>query len=75
MHLHPLDAPEVTEDGSELTAGRIFLREVVLKYTLFFWIGAWLVLPLLLDYLWPLWDKRGRALHDLIARTRVVDSG
>jgi serine/threonine protein kinase/uncharacterized RDD family membrane protein YckC len=64
----------VTADGSELTAGRIFLREVVLKYTLFFWIGVWIVLPVLLNYLWPLWDKRGRALHDLIARTRVVDA-
>jgi uncharacterized RDD family membrane protein YckC len=29
-------------------------------------------LYLLLDYLWPLWDRENRALHDMIARTHVV---
>jgi uncharacterized RDD family membrane protein YckC len=26
----------------------------------------------LLDYLWPLWERENRALHDLLARTHVV---
>jgi serine/threonine protein kinase len=64
----------IAADGSEASAGRVFVREVLLKYTLFFWVLGILVLPLLLDYLWPLWDRRGRALHDMLARTRVVDA-
>jgi uncharacterized RDD family membrane protein YckC len=27
-----------------------------------------------LDSLWPLWDKENRAIHDMLARTRVVRS-
>jgi uncharacterized RDD family membrane protein YckC len=26
----------------------------------------------LIDYLWPLWDRENRALHDLLAKTHVV---
>jgi uncharacterized RDD family membrane protein YckC len=25
-----------------------------------------------IDYLWPLWDRENRAVHDFAARTRVV---
>jgi serine/threonine protein kinase/uncharacterized RDD family membrane protein YckC len=64
----------VMADGSELTAGRIFVREVVVKYTLFFWVLGILVIPLALNYLWPLWDKKGRALHDMLCRTRVIET-
>ncbi len=28
----------------------------------------------LVDYLWPLWDDQNRAIHDMIAETRVVRS-
>ena len=31
-----------------------------------------LYLGTLLNYLWPLWDKENRALHDMAASTRVV---
>jgi uncharacterized RDD family membrane protein YckC len=31
-----------------------------------------LSLPLLLSYLWPLWDKRNQTLHDKMANTIVV---
>ncbi|MGH3333168.1 MAG: RDD family protein [Nocardioidaceae bacterium] len=31
-----------------------------------------LVLLLLVDYLWPLWDDKNQALHDKLARTNVV---
>jgi uncharacterized RDD family membrane protein YckC len=34
--------------------------------------GTLFGLLLLLDYLWPLWDKNKQALHDKIARTNVV---
>lgn len=26
----------------------------------------------IVDYLWPLWDRENRALHDMLAHTRVV---
>ena len=29
-------------------------------------------LYVLIDYLWPLWDRENRALHDLLASTHVV---
>src|SRR4030095_16803764 len=31
-----------------------------------------LSLPLLLDYLWPLWDKENQTLHDKVATSVVV---
>jgi len=31
-------------------------------------------IPLILDYLWPLWDQRRQALHDKVARTYVERS-
>ncbi len=31
-----------------------------------------LYLVTLANYLWPLWDKENRALHDMAASTRVV---
>lgn len=44
------------------------LREVMAKT-----VGLSLI-PLLfiVDYLWPLWDRENRALHDMLAKTRVV---
>jgi uncharacterized RDD family membrane protein YckC len=29
-------------------------------------------IPALLDYLWPLWDKRNQALHDKVVNSIVV---
>jgi uncharacterized RDD family membrane protein YckC len=29
-------------------------------------------IPLLIDYLWPLWDKRNQALHDKVVNSIVV---
>ncbi len=63
----------VRVDGAPMGAKRALLREVVIKWGLFYGIGAltlW-ILPLI-DVLWPLWDEQNRALHDLLARTHVV---
>jgi uncharacterized RDD family membrane protein YckC len=38
-------------------------------------IGWAFALVALLDYLWPLWDRRNQALHDKVARTNVVRPG
>jgi hypothetical protein len=29
-------------------------------------------LPILVDYLWPLWDSKNQALHDKIVKSRVI---
>jgi uncharacterized RDD family membrane protein YckC len=60
------------------------LREVVLKGIAlgvassiasgltFFLLGVGGIGPYLADYLWPLWDDQNRAVHDMVAETRVI---
>jgi uncharacterized RDD family membrane protein YckC len=36
------------------------------------WLAGWLVVPAVVDYLWPIWDERKQTLHDKIARSVVV---
>jgi uncharacterized RDD family membrane protein YckC len=58
----------VAEDGEPVGFGRAFGREAikaVFGYTGIIWI---------VDVLWPLWQSENRALHDLIAGTRVVEA-
>lgn len=38
-------------------------------------VGGIFSLVILVDYLWPLWDKNNQALHDKIAGTNVVKKG
>jgi uncharacterized RDD family membrane protein YckC len=38
----------------------------------FFLLGVGGIAPYLADYLWPLWDDENRAVHDMLAETRVV---
>jgi uncharacterized RDD family membrane protein YckC len=62
----------VRTDEQPMTFTRAALREVAIKYLL---VGsAPFVNPVLsfLDGLWPLWDKENRAIHDMLARTRVI---
>jgi uncharacterized RDD family membrane protein YckC len=40
----------------------------------FFLLGVGGIAPYLADYLWPLWDDENRAVHDMIAETRVVQA-
>jgi len=65
----------VRADGSPLSAGQAFVREALVKSLLFEFVGViFLLIPFLLNYLWPLWDKDNEALHDKICSTRVVDA-
>jgi uncharacterized RDD family membrane protein YckC len=62
------------------------LREVVLKGIAlgvassiaggltFFLLGVGGIGPYLADYLWPLWDDQNRAVHDMVAETRVIQA-
>ncbi len=65
----------VRESGEAFTYGPAVLREFAIKYLLFGVVGGFfLAIPTLLDYLWPLWDDENRALHDMLASTRVVQA-
>jgi uncharacterized RDD family membrane protein YckC len=65
----------VLESGEPFTYGTGVLREFAIKYLLFGTVGGFfLAIPTLIDYLWPLWDDQNRALHDMLASTRVVQA-
>ena len=65
----------VQESGEPFTYGPAALREFAIKNLLFGTVGGFfLAIPTLLDYLWPLWDDENRALHDMLASTRVVQA-
>ena len=63
----------VKADGSPVTVGFAFLRDFVVRYLLFGVLGSFLVVPGLLDLLWPLWDKPGQqTLTDKIVSSYVT---
>ncbi len=67
------DTRVVKVDGSPLGFGGAFVREVLVKAILFDGIGQFtLYILTLVNYLWPLWDKKNEALHDKMCSTRVV---
>jgi len=64
----------VRTNGRPMNIGWSMLREAVIKWILFVFVlspvtggVAWIV-----DVIWPLWDDERRALHDMLAGTRVV---
>ena len=63
----------VRADGQPLTLGTVAVRHWVMKYVVFLYVAILtLYIATLLNYLWPLWDRENRALHDMVASTRVV---
>jgi uncharacterized RDD family membrane protein YckC len=74
----------VKVSGERVGWGLAFVREFVLKGLAlsvassvasgltFFLLGIGGIAPYLADYLWPLWDDQNRAIHDMVAETRVV---
>ena len=61
----------VREDAGEIGFGLAFARETLIKG-----LFAFFTLPYVIDGLFPLWDRRRRALHDMMLGTRVVlDAG
>jgi uncharacterized RDD family membrane protein YckC len=55
------------------TAGRLSFGRVFIRYLLILILGWLLLIPLLVDYLSPLWDRRRQAWHDKLAGSLVVD--
>ena len=65
----------VRQGGETMDFGWSLLRELIVKGLLIGMVGSFfLSIPVLLDYLWPLWDEQNRALHDMIVSTRVVEA-
>jgi uncharacterized RDD family membrane protein YckC len=64
----------VREKEEPMSFGWSFIREFVIKTVVFGWIGGTILIGWLLDVLWPLWDDQNRALHDMLATTRVVEA-
>jgi uncharacterized RDD family membrane protein YckC len=64
----------VSEDGSFLTYRQALKRETVLKFLLLTAAMASVIgwVWVAVDLLWPLRDSQNRAMHDRIAKTRVV---
>jgi uncharacterized RDD family membrane protein YckC len=64
-----LEVRVVTNEGEPVGLGTCLVREVAVKQfgTL---ITGGLFLPV--DYLWPLFDDEDRAIHDIVAETRLV---
>lgn len=69
----------VRTDRKSMSMGRAAWREVALKFVLLGLVGVLPLVGLILseicfwaDGMWPLWDGESRALHDMLAGTRVV---
>ncbi|MFT4048554.1 MAG: RDD family protein [Solirubrobacterales bacterium] len=64
----------VREDGAPITAGFAFRRQIFWISIVFSFLGGIILfnLPILIDYLWPLWDDKNQALHDKCVNSRVV---
>jgi uncharacterized RDD family membrane protein YckC len=65
----------VRTDHEPMSLGRAAWREVVIKTVVITGVPYLGVLLDLADGLWPLWDAQNRAIHDMLAGTRVVRAG
>jgi uncharacterized RDD family membrane protein YckC len=52
--------------GGPIGYGRAFGRYAII------FVFALFILPIVLDYLWPLWDKENQALHDKVVGSVVL---
>lgn len=68
-----LDTRIVTADGGQLGFGRAFVREFLVKFLLIDVLGILTlgILPIV-NYIRPIWNDEGLALHDSICGTKVV---
>jgi uncharacterized RDD family membrane protein YckC len=57
---------ESDETGQPIGYGRAFGRYAIMAVFSFFF------LPVIIDYLWPLWDSKNQALHDKAVGSVVV---
>jgi uncharacterized RDD family membrane protein YckC len=63
----------IRTSGGPIDFGYAFLREVVVKALAVGVAGsATFGIAQFADLLWPLWDDQNRALHDMVAQSRVI---
>jgi uncharacterized RDD family membrane protein YckC len=63
----------IRTSGRSIDFGYAFLREVLVKTLAVGVAGsATFGAAQLADLLWPLWDDQNRALHDMVAQSRVI---
>jgi uncharacterized RDD family membrane protein YckC len=67
-----IDMRVVRRDGEPIGLGVAVLREVVFKW--FFGVAITGGLFLIVDALWPLFERNGLAVHDIATKTRVVEA-
>ena len=68
LGLYLAGARVIRENLAPMTYAIASMRGALLKALPLMFVG-----PLyILSVLWPLWDKERRALHDMVARTRVI---
>jgi uncharacterized RDD family membrane protein YckC len=60
----------INADGHPIGLGRALWREIFSR-----WLLGITIIGGILDPLWPLWDRENRALHDMMASTRVIVRG
>jgi uncharacterized RDD family membrane protein YckC len=75
----------IRNDGKPVDIGTVIIREGLAKAVIpgvivaaspsLRVIAGLIGIYVLLDYLWPLWDRENRALHDQLAGTHVVSLG
>ena len=68
LHVFIVDA----DSGRPVTTGRVWIRELLVKYLLFSLLNLVAGVASLIDNLWVFFDKDRQALHDKIAGTVVV---
>jgi uncharacterized RDD family membrane protein YckC len=62
----------VRVDGRPVTFGFALHREILVKTIVFGYLAAFtLYIATVLNYLWPVWDRGNRALHDHVCKTLV----
>jgi uncharacterized RDD family membrane protein YckC len=68
-----VDIRVVRDTGQPFDLGSGFVREFAVKGLLLGVLGsAFAGIPVLIDWLWPLWDDQNRTLHDMIVKTHVM---
>jgi len=56
----------------QVTGGPIGYGRAFLRYLIQFVFSILFVIPLIVDFLWPLWDRRNQTLHDKVAKSVVI---
>jgi uncharacterized RDD family membrane protein YckC len=74
MKIRVVRANEAPMDARTVVLREILCKQLGFGLTLVALAAPDIIVVGLIDYLWVLWDPQYRALHDMAARTRVVNA-